>query len=135
MKTLIWAAVAALITSPVTPVHADTCLIVTNQERENYWHELAHCNGWHHDPNVYDLEGPLEFVHPYDGKLVIYLTRADPFYASHVVEDTAQPGSEIIQTDKSAKQLCNKMWQARRISTAGLPIGGSLYGCAMIDHD
>src|SRR5262245_48588357 len=61
-----------------TQVFAETsCWIVTTEDKRIFDHELAHCNGWVHDPWIY-LPPPPEYVHPYtDGPLKVIMAEGD----------------------------------------------------------
>jgi len=94
MRTTIWAALAALISSPVTagevnPMlstdmtdepqvqlewHYPTCHSIVRDDDVTYWHGVAHCNGWMHERWVLGERPPAEFVHAYPGHLDVIIT-------------------------------------------------------------
>ena len=91
------------------------CTIVTNGTIEIYEHELAHCNGWKHEPFSRVIEPPAEYVHPYAGTLTIimsghddWLTRTDPTLIG--------VGYAIKVTSRPVAQLCAKLWREHGIS-------------------
>lgn len=86
-----------------------TCTIVTDGSPEVYWHEVAHCNGWWHEPFAPDLDPPEFYVFPYEGKLI------------HLMPE----GEETVAS------ICQRLWKERGIVATAMKKGVRLTGCAV----
>jgi hypothetical protein len=125
---VVGAAAAALSLS--APAWGQTCTIVTNGELHVYQHELAHCNGWTHKPFERGVNPPLDWVHPFKGKLTVYLT-GDYYVGIMDTMNYAQPSAEfIIQGDKTVPELCKAFWLTRGIIATAKEVD-EIIGCQM----
>lgn len=105
-----FAALAALLSITGPAYSGSLCTIVIDGAISTFEHELAHCNGWHHEPDE-NPDPPLDLVHPFDGRLVVISTG--------LIDDIAirfiQYDAEIRGSDKTAAELCGTLWRERRI--------------------
>jgi hypothetical protein len=112
------------------PAWGQTCTIVTNGTVKVFQHELAHCNGWSHKPFQRGVNPPPEYVHHYDGELVVYLT--GDFYSSmsDTIDYAQQDTKFIMDFDRTVPGLCKQFWRER-----GIPYDASvvdeIVGCSV----
>ena len=85
-----------------------TCTIVTNGRLHIYWHEVAHCNGWQHEPFLENIQPPRKYVYPYKGKLI------------HIVPEW---GETVLS-------ICQKFWRERGIVVTASNMD-RLVGCTL----
>jgi hypothetical protein len=113
-----------------TPAWGQTCTIVTDGTIAIYEHEIAHCNGWWHEPFAPNLVPPREYVHPYDGLLTVYLTGHN--YGEHMAIMSLAPMDTkyIFRWDETVETICRQLWQERGIA-ASKKFEGRLSGCAV----
>ena len=79
-------------------------------------HELAHCNGWMHEPFI-TIDPPARFIHPFAGKTEV--TTCGPRHRC-----------------KSVQKLCHKLWRERGIDVsgyAGQPGWATFNGCSITE--
>jgi len=122
---------AALLLSTVA---GQACEIVTDGTLRVYRHELAHCNGWVHEPFALDLMPPAKLIHEYDGRLTVYLTGHD-YEAQMATMSYAQYDAEFIPMwDETVVSLCQMLWQENDITVEATDTQwDQLTGCAIPD--
>lgn len=106
---------AAIALSICAPAWGQTCTIVTNGDLDIYDHELAHCNGWWHEPYQPDVQPPLEFVYDYPGKLNVILGAS--FWRDPVATLLhAQEGAKVVTSRQRVPEICKRLWRERSVS-------------------
>ena len=80
------------------------CPIITDGTVDTFNHELAHCNGWNHPEKGSGYNPPAKFIHPYDGRLVVTMSRE-----SRRTRKIAQGGTTFRLSKKSPTRLCHEL--------------------------
>ena len=129
MKSLL---LLLLLTSPAL---SDECYIVVDSQLATYLHEVAHCNGWRHEPftngGFFGGLPPIEYSHPFAGKLFVTVTDTDDIDIL-MIKAHAQSNAMVAGSNDNAATLCVELWHRYHVTvpdnTAGI---NSLIGCSV----
>jgi hypothetical protein len=110
--------------------------MVTNGDVSVYRHELAHCNGWKHQPFDTTAVPPASVIYPYEeGRLTVYVITPDTGAMMSTIS-YAQYDAEIIPMydGETIVSLCQQLWEERNISVpATAEQWNQLAGCSVQD--
>jgi hypothetical protein len=112
------------------PAWGQTCTIVTNGALHVFQHELAHCNGWTHAPFEAGVDPPDNYVHEYDGELVVYLTGENYDGQMDTMSFAQIEAHFIMAWDRTVPALCMAFWKERGIYAASEKVS-KIVGCSI----
>jgi hypothetical protein len=113
------------------PAWGQTCTIVTNGAVSIYEHEIAHCNGWKHEPFVQAVV-PRRFVFPYVGRLTIHMVGTD--YQGQMDTMLLAPvGTRYIYHENvTVWSICQQLWLDGGMVVSEKQLNnGRLVGCSV----
>ena len=131
MKTLFLFLGVIVILLLCTPVLAKECIIIVTDSMTDYQHELAHCNGWVHDPHDIPRSPPDAFVYAFDGQLTIIMAEGS---SGMIIGMFTQKGTEFRYSEELAHRLCIRMLSEHNYSIPSDMVRGErrIGGCAIV---
>jgi len=102
------------------------CIVVTNGDPAVLRHEIAHCNGWRHQPFASVLVPPPQYDHAYAGEvhIIVSLTSMSLLTSMFVRQD---PSASYDL--RSVEEICSDLWLERGQDIGTAEQRGRLAGC------